>query len=77
MKKLFKWLLLLTAVLAVGIAVLLYNPSLVKGPLERYLSDLAGYPISIEGELEIDTGRIIELSAADIHITGSLMAQLQ
>jgi len=69
-KKLFKWLLLLSAALAVGIAVLLYNPGLVKGPLERYLSDLAGYRISIEGELEIDTGRMIEFSAADIHITG-------
>jgi uncharacterized protein involved in outer membrane biogenesis len=71
LKKLFKWLLLLSAALAVGIAVLLYNPGLVKGPLERYLSDMAGYPISIEGELEIDTGRMIELSAADIRITGS------
>ncbi len=60
MKKLFKFLVLLSATLAVGITLLLYNPSLVKGPLERYLSDLAGYPISIEGELVIDTGWIIE-----------------
>lgn len=70
MKKLFKFLVLFSATLAVGITLLLYNPGLVKGPLERYLSDLAGYPISIEGDLEIDTGRLIELSAADIHITG-------
>ena len=70
MKKLFKWLLLLTAVLAVGVAVLFYNPGLVKGPLERYLSDLAGYSISLEGDLEIDIGRLTELTATNIRISG-------
>lgn len=69
-KKFFKWLLLFSVVLAAGIAVLLYNPGLVKGPLERYLSDVAGYSIIIDGELKIDTGRIIELNASEIRISG-------
>ncbi|RLA50210.1 MAG: hypothetical protein DRQ98_13160, partial [Gammaproteobacteria bacterium] len=69
MKKIFKWLLFLTGVFAVGIAVLLYNPGLVKGPLERYLSDLTGYQISLEGGLEIDPGRLSVLTAENIHIS--------
>jgi len=74
MKKLFKWLLLLTAVLAVGVTVLLYNPGLVKGPLEQYLSGLAGYPISLEGDLEISPGRLSVLTAKNIHISAPAWA---
>ncbi len=69
MKKLFKWLFLLSAALTIGIATLLYNPGLVKGPLENYLSKLTGYSISLDGELEIDAGRHAELTATDIHIS--------
>jgi len=74
MKKIFKWLLFLTGVLAVGIAVLLYNPGLVKGPLERYLSELAGYQISLEGELKIDPGRLSVLTAKNIQISAPAWA---
>ena len=74
MKKLFKWLLLLTAALAVGITVLLYNPGLVKGPLERYLSELAGYRISLEGGLEISPGRLSVLTAKNIRISAPAWA---
>ena len=63
-------MLFLTTALAVAVVVLLYNPGLIKGPLERYLSDVAGYPISLEGELEIDTGRLTVLTAKNIHISG-------
>jgi uncharacterized protein involved in outer membrane biogenesis len=77
MKKLFKWLLLLIGVFVVGAAVLIYNPGLVKGPLERYLSDLAGYPISLQGELEIDPGRLTELTATNIHISAPDWADKQ
>ena len=70
MKKIFKWLFLLIIALAVGMAVLLYNPHIIKGPLERYLSDLAGYTITLDGELEIETGRLIELSARNIRVSG-------
>ena len=62
--------MLLIALLAVGLTVLLYNPGLIKGPLERYLSDVAGYPISLHGELEIDVGRLTELTANNIRISG-------
>jgi hypothetical protein len=47
MKKNLKRALLLVVVLAVAlvvsVAVVIYNPGLIKGPLERYLSDVAGY----------------------------------
>ena len=70
MKRFFKWLLLLIALLSVGITIILYNPGLVKGPIERYLSNVAGYPISLDGDLELDTGRLIEISAEGISISG-------
>jgi len=63
MKRFFKWLALLVIGLAAGIVVVLYNPHLLKGPLERFLSDLTGYSITVDGELEIETGRLIEITA--------------
>jgi len=69
MRKLFKWLLLSVVVLAIGTVIILYNPGIVRGPLERYLSGLAGYSITLEGKLNIDTGRLIEVSADDIRIS--------
>jgi len=70
MRKFFKWFLLSIIALAVGIAVILYNPGLIKGPLERYLSKLAGYSITLEGDVGIATGRLIEITANDIHVSG-------
>lgn len=70
MKKLFKWLLLSIIALAVGLVVLLYNPHIVKGPLERYLSELAGYSITLDGELEVNTGSVIQIIAKNISISG-------
>ena len=40
MKKFFKWFLLLLVMLTVVTTVVLYNPGLVRGPLERYLSSV-------------------------------------
>jgi len=70
MKKIFKWLLLLVIALAVSVAVILFNPHLIKGPVERYLSDVAGYPITLNGQLEIDTGSLIEITARNVHVSG-------
>jgi uncharacterized protein involved in outer membrane biogenesis len=70
MKRFFKWLLLLVIGLATGIVVVLYNPHLVKGPLERFLSDLAGYSVTVDGELEIETGRLSEITANNIRVSG-------
>jgi len=74
MKKFFKRALLLVVVLAVvltvGVTVVLYNPGLIKGPLERYLSDVAGYPISLKGELVIEPGKLSSLTARKVHISG-------
>jgi len=69
MKKLFKWLLLLIVALAVGLTILLYNPHILKGPLERRLSELAGYSITLDGELEINTGSVIQISAKNISVS--------
>ena len=70
MKKFFKWLLILLVALTLCVVIVLYNPRLIKGPVERYLSDVAGYQISLNGELEIETGRLIEVSARNVHISG-------
>jgi uncharacterized protein involved in outer membrane biogenesis len=70
MKKLFKWLLLLIIALAIGVAVVLYYPRIIKGPVERYLSNVAGYPVSLNGELEVKTGRLIEVSARNVQVSG-------
>ena len=63
-------MLIFIAALAVGAAVLVYNPGLVKGPLERYLSDAAGYSISVEGQLKIRPGRLTEITATGIRVSG-------
>ncbi|HEY5775228.1 MAG TPA: AsmA-like C-terminal region-containing protein [Xanthomonadales bacterium] len=70
MRKLFKWLSLSIIALAVCVAAVLYNPGLIRGPLERYLSKLAGYSITIEGNVGIAAGRLIEITANDIHVSG-------
>jgi uncharacterized protein involved in outer membrane biogenesis len=69
MKKLLKWLLLLTLALAIGVVAVIYNPKLIKGPLENYLTGVAGYPINLEGSLEIEIGRQIEITATGINIS--------
>ena len=70
MKRLFKWLLLLIIALAVGVVFILYNPHVIKGPLERYLSDAAGYTIRLDGDMEIKTGRLIQVTARNIYVSG-------
>lgn len=70
MKKIFKWLLLLIIAFAICVAIILYNPQLIKGQLERYLSGVAGYSITLSGDLEVDTGRLIKVTARNIHVSG-------
>jgi len=70
MKKLFKWLLLLVITLVLCTTVVLYNPQLVKGPLEGYLSNLAGYSVALDGELEVGIGSQIEVSAKHVAVSG-------
>ena len=69
MKKLIKWLLFLTLALIFGLVIVIYNPALIKGPLERYLSNVAGYSISLKGDLKIRPGQLTELTADHIHIS--------
>jgi len=71
MKKLFKWLAFPTLALVIAVAVLLFNPSLIKSPLENYLSNLTGYPISLEGELAIGVGTRIEITAANVSLSAA------
>ena len=70
MKKFFKWLLILLAILVISLVVLVNNPGLVRGPVERHLSDITGYPISLEGDLDLDLGRQTEITAQNIQISG-------
>lgn len=69
MKKLFKWLLLLVIAVAISIVVVIYNPNIIKGLLERNLSRVAGYPISLRGDLVVSPGRMTELTANHVHIS--------
>ena len=74
MKKHLKRALLLVVVLIVSlvisVTVVLYNPGLIKGPLERYLSDVAGYPISLKGAVVLEPGKLSTLTAKQVHISG-------
>jgi len=55
--------------LAIGVAVLLFNPALIKSPLENYLSNLTGRPLILDGALEIEIGSQIEITAANISLS--------
>ncbi|MGD9020266.1 MAG: AsmA-like C-terminal region-containing protein [Lysobacterales bacterium] len=68
MKRFFTWLLAVVVLLAAGFAIVLYNPNLAKGPLERHLSKLTGYPLSLHGDLSITLGRTLELSIEDLRV---------
>ncbi|NOR20423.1 MAG: AsmA family protein, partial [Xanthomonadales bacterium] len=77
MKKFFKWLILLTLALAVGVVAVVYNPRLIKGPLENYLSGLTGYLISLEGNLQLDLGSRIEITLTNVSIAAPDWADKQ
>ena len=70
MKKFFKWLSLFIIATVAGVAILVYNPGLIKSALERHLSELTGYSISLHGELNIEPGRMTEVTAQNIRISG-------
>ena len=69
MRKVLKWLLLLFVVLGVGITIILFNPTLIKGPLENYLGKVTGYSISLDGDLELNVGRHTTLTASGVRIS--------
>jgi len=77
MKKFFKWLLLLTFTLVCGAVIIIYNPQLIKGPLENYLSDVSGYPINLEGGLELKVGSKIEVVLTKVTVSAPLWAKQQ
>ena len=68
MKKFLKWLLAVFVLLAAVLAIVLYNPNLARGPLERHLGKLTGYPLSLDGDLEIELGRTLAISVADVRV---------
>ncbi|MBT8072596.1 MAG: AsmA family protein, partial [Xanthomonadales bacterium] len=69
MKKLFKWLLIITLALLVSLAIVVFNPGLIRAPLENYLSETAGYPVRLEGELKIRPGGVSTVSARNVHVS--------
>jgi len=68
MKKLFLAFASVLVLVSVCLAALLYNPGMIKGPLERYLSGLSGYSIRLQGDLEIDLGSVTGLSVNNVHV---------
>ena len=68
MKRLLKWLLLLSAVMVVVLTVIVLNPRLLKSPVEHYLSQLSGYSVRLDGALNLYPGRELTVQATDIHI---------
>ena len=69
MRKLFKWLLIVTLLMLVCLTVVVFNPGLIRAPLERYLSDTAGYPVRLEGELKIRPGGVNTVTARNVHVS--------
>lgn len=68
MKKVFKWLLAVVVILAAVTVVVLYNPNLIREPLERRISEASGYHVSLAGDLEISIGRSATLSVTDVYV---------
>ena len=66
---------MVVAVLVILVIFLLYNPGVIKGPLERYLSDTTGYSISLNGDLDIDIGHLTELTATDIQVVAPVQSE--
>ncbi|MCF6264242.1 MAG: AsmA family protein [Xanthomonadales bacterium] len=66
MKKAFKWGMLLTAGMLIGIGIIFYKPGIIKTPLESYLSKQIGYDIRINGELDFSAGREIRVRLSDV-----------
>ena len=75
MKRFLKWLLLLSVALTVSVAVLLFNPGLLKQPLERYLGKVTGYSILLDGDIDIDIGGSTEFTARKIKVASPRLSQ--
>ena len=57
MKRLIKWLLLITVVVVIGPAIILFNPLLIKTPLEQLLGKISGHDLSLNEELHLSVGK--------------------
>jgi len=68
-KKIFKWLFLLFAVLVIGVSVLLFSPGLQKQLLERFVGKLTGRELVIDGNFDLDLGTKIRLDAKNIRLS--------
>ena len=75
MKRFFKWLLWAIATVIALTAILLFNPNLVKSPIESYLSDLTGHSVDLSGDLEIDLGRLMVLTVSDVGVFATDMSK--
>lgn len=69
MKRLIKWLLPFTLVVVVGLTIILFNPLLIKTPVEQLLGKVSGYDVSLDGVLQLSAGKELSVLATDIHIT--------
>lgn len=51
------------------LTVVVFNPGLVRAPLEGYLSDTAGYPVRLEGDLKVRPGAVSTVTARNVHVS--------
>ncbi len=75
MKRFLKWLSLLIAALALLITVFIFNPALFKQPLERYLGGLTGHSVFLGGDIDLNLGRTIEITAGKIRVASPAWAR--
>jgi uncharacterized protein involved in outer membrane biogenesis len=66
MKRILKWLAWSVAAMALFLLVLLFNPGLVRGPIQGLLAQATGYSVMLDGELAINIGTRVVVSVKDI-----------
>lgn len=74
MKRLLKWVMTSMVLLVLTAVFVIYNPAVIKGPLENYLASVSGYDIRLAGDLDIELGRLTRLQVTDIHIAAPAWA---
>src|SRR3954451_6308678 len=69
--------LVVLVVLAAGglLALLTFRPETFKGQAERYLSAQLGRPVTIDGPVALDLGRVVTLDASGIKVANPAWAQ--
>ena len=68
MKRLLKWLMFLTIIVVASLTLILFNPRLIKSPIEHYLSQLSGYNVRLNGDFSLHISKQLSVQVKDVHI---------